>query len=512
MFIQTPSTQPKQTWLWLAPYVAIGIFAMAMLIVTALLQWREQDTARSALEGDMHWAERTIENRLHAHQDFLAELGREQEFKQLTYESFQVKASRYVRDNPEISAIVWVDTDGKVEWVSPNESNVTFVGEQLTDIRLAALQEALRIRRALFSPDYADATQRRAHDLVLPVQRGSSDLGAFIALQSLETLLRATLPAVFTARYSLSVIDAQNREVFANSSVKPTDRQISGTISLDLPNNKLGLNIVAYRGGGAWLPFVPAMLIVTLTLIATGTLVQLRRHAQHRAETEEKLRDAYAFRQAMSQSMITGLRAIDPSGRITFVNSAFCRMTGFDESELVGVAPPYPYWPPEEFDKLQHNIDTALAGQAPASGFEMRIMRKSGERFDVRLYFSPLIDTNGLQIGWMASIPLCTSPMSRPAKSCSPTAPSRTSSVSIPSVAIRRWSPPPADRPRKPTSATRPNSRRKSCPAKSSTAKSSTPCPAIGTTCTSAPSAGWTAAPCASRLLPTSPTASISTK
>ena len=410
MFIQTPSTQPKQTWLWLAPYVAIGIFAMAMLIVTALLQWREQDTARSALEGDMHWAERTIENRLHAHQDFLAELGREQEFKQLTYESFQVKASRYVRDNPEISAIVWVDTDGKVEWVSPNESNVTFVGEQLTDIRLAALQEALRIRRALFSPDYPDATQRRAHDLILPVQRGSSDLGAFIALQSLETLLRATLPAVFTARYSLSVIDAQNREVFTNSSVKPTDRQISGTISLDLPNNKLGLNIVAYRGGGAWLPFVPAMLIVMLTLIATGTLVQLRRHAQHRAETEEKLRDAYAFRQAMSQSMITGLRAIDPSGRITFVNSAFCRMTGFDESELVGVAPPYPYWPPEEFAKLQHNIDTALAGQAPASGFEMRIMRKSGERFDVRLYFSPLIDTNGQQIGWMASMNDITEP------------------------------------------------------------------------------------------------------
>jgi hypothetical protein len=42
-------------------------------------------------------------------------------------------------------------------------------------------------------------------------------------------------------------------------------------------------------------------------------------------------------------------------------------MTGFDESELLGIAPPYPYWPAEEFDKLQHNIDQALAGQAPAA-------------------------------------------------------------------------------------------------------------------------------------------------
>ncbi|MCG2578409.1 PAS domain S-box protein [Dechloromonas sp. XY25] len=410
MFPQLPAKSPKQTWLWLAPYAAIGVFALAMLIVTALLQWRELDTARSALEGDMHWAERTIESRLHAHQDFLSELGREQEFKQLTYESFQVRASRYVRENPEIQAIIWVDTDGKVEWVAPNEATATFVGEQLDGTRLTALQEALRIRRELVSADYRDANQRPAHDIILPVQRGSADIGAFIALQSLEGLLRATLPAVFTARYSLTVVSADNREVFNNSSVKPTDRQLSGAINLELPNNRLGLNIVAYRGGGAWLPFLPAALIIVLTLIATVTLIQLRRHARHRAATEEELSAAYAFRQAMSNSMVTGLRAIDLTGRITFVNAAFCRMTGFDESELVGVSPPYPYWPPEEFAKLQYNIDTALAGKAPPSGFEMRIMRKNGERFDVRLYFSPLIDTNGGQIGWMASMNDITEP------------------------------------------------------------------------------------------------------
>ena len=50
MSIRPPPRQPKQTWLWLAPYAAIGTFALAMLIVTGLLQWREQDTALSALE------------------------------------------------------------------------------------------------------------------------------------------------------------------------------------------------------------------------------------------------------------------------------------------------------------------------------------------------------------------------------------------------------------------------------------------------------------------------------
>ena len=282
MFLRPPPIPSKQPWLWFAPYAAIGIFALAMLIVTALLQWREQDTARSALEGDMHWAERTIENRLHAHQDFLAALGRDQEFKKLDYEAFQVRVSRYVRDNPEIEAIIWVSTEGKVEWVSPNETTATFVGEQLNDLRLVALQEALRTLRPLFSKNYPNASQRPANDLIIPVQQGSADIGAFVAIQSLETLLRATLPAVFTARYSLSVVDADGREVFSNTTVKPTDRKISGAISLDLPNNRLGLNIVAYRGGGAWLPFVPAGLIIFLTLVATATLVQLRRPSPRR--------------------------------------------------------------------------------------------------------------------------------------------------------------------------------------------------------------------------------------
>ena len=410
MFVRPPPYKSQHAGIWVAPYVAIGIFAIAMLVVTALLQWREESTALAALEGDIHWAERTIESRLYAHRDFLAELGRDQEFRQLSYESFQVRADRYVRDNPEIGAVLWVSTDGKVEWVAPNEATASFVGEQLSGVRIEALREALRIRRPVFSPDYQEAPASRRNDLIFPVQQGSSDIGAFIALQSLETLLRVTLPTNFTSRYSLTLLDANNREVLTNSSVRPTDRKISGTISLELPNNRLGLNIVAYRDQGAWINYLPAVLILVLTLIATTTLVLLRRHASHRAETEEQLRAAYAFRQAMAQSLVTGLRAIDMEGRITFVNAAFCRMTGFEDDELVGLKPPYPYWPDEEFDKLQNNIDVALAGQAPASGFEMRIMRKSGERFDVRLYFSPLIDTAGKQIGWMASMNDITEP------------------------------------------------------------------------------------------------------
>ncbi len=405
-----PPPPPRPTWLWTAPYLAVGVFAVAMLVITALLQWREQDTALSALEGDMHWAERTIESRVRAHQDFLSELARDREFDRLDYESFQVRAGRYARENPEVAAIIWVDTAGKVEWVAPNEATATFVGDQLAGIRRESLDEALRQRRQRFGGDYPDGSGQRATDLIQPVQRGSSDLGAFVAPIAVDALLRASLPAWFGARYRLTLLDESQREVFSNSSIRPTDRRLSGEISLDLADSRFSLNVVAYRTGGAWSSYLPVALIGVLSVLATASLVQLRRHAAHRARTEEQLRAAYAFRQAMSQSLLTGLRAIDLDGRITFVNAAFCRMTGFSEQELIGVAPPYPYWPEEEAAQLQRNIDQALAGQAPASGFEMRIMHKSGERFDVRLYFSPLIDTTGRQIGWMASMNDITEP------------------------------------------------------------------------------------------------------
>ena len=129
-----------------------------------------------------------------------------------------------------------------------------------------------------------------------------------------------------------------------------------------------------------------------------------------RKAAEEALRAESTFRKAMEDSVLTGLRAIDLGGRIIYVNSAFCRMVGWDESELVGLSAPFPYWPDEARALSERNLAMTLAGQAPASGFEMRIRRKNGERFDARFYLSPLIDMSGRQTGWMASITDITEP------------------------------------------------------------------------------------------------------
>ena len=58
--------------------------------------------------------------------------------------------------------------------------------------------------------------------------------------------------------------------------------------------------------------------------------------------------------------MLTGMRALDMHGRITYVNAAFCQMTGWSEAELVGRTPPFPYWPEEDRELLAARLDDEL--------------------------------------------------------------------------------------------------------------------------------------------------------
>jgi len=149
---------------------------------------------------------------------------------------------------------------------------------------------------------------------------------------------------------------------------------------------------------------VVGMATVLLTLVVAGSLVMLRWHLLRRYAAEGALLDAHNFRKAMEESLTTGLRARDLKGRITYVNPAFCRMVGWSAEELLGCVPPMPYWPPEECQRLSRLVSRILAGQAPHQGFEMRLMRRNGERFDALVYEAPLVDAQGRHTGWMGSV------------------------------------------------------------------------------------------------------------
>ena len=149
------------------------------------------------------------------------------------------------------------------------------------------------------------------------------------------------------------------------------------------------------------LPLVLMAGFLGLMLVAT---LLLRRQVVRISRAESAWRTEAAWRQAMEDSALVGLRARDAEGRILYVNRTFCTMVGLGAEQLVGLQPPMPYWPPDELDEVMLRHKRNLEGKAPRDGYEALWCHQDGRRLNVMVFESPLIDAHGQQTGWMGSI------------------------------------------------------------------------------------------------------------
>ncbi|NOL49065.1 PAS domain-containing sensor histidine kinase [Pelistega europaea] len=152
------------------------------------------------------------------------------------------------------------------------------------------------------------------------------------------------------------------------------------------------------------------VIIIALSVLIIISLFLMWRYTRQRLQTEQALETETIFRRAMENSMSTGMRVIDMQGRIIYVNPAFCRLIGWDESSLIGTVQPYPYWIPGRHKEHMRVMEILLAGKAPSSGIELEVQRRDGSRFTARLYVSPMRNPDGQQIGWMTSMTDITEP------------------------------------------------------------------------------------------------------
>ncbi|WPH19355.1 sensor histidine kinase [Variovorax paradoxus] len=121
-------------------------------------------------------------------------------------------------------------------------------------------------------------------------------------------------------------------------------------------------------------------------------------------ERTHALDEAHAFRKAMEDSLLVGMRARDLEGRIIYVNPAFCEMTGYGADELLGRLPPYPYWHPDDVAQHWLHYQAMMSGQPARSGFESRLQHRDGHEVITMVYTAPLIDADGRHSGWMSSV------------------------------------------------------------------------------------------------------------
>lgn len=122
-----------------------------------------------------------------------------------------------------------------------------------------------------------------------------------------------------------------------------------------------------------------------------------------RRTREESLRADSSFRKAMEDSVLTGLQAIAPDGRILYVNRAFCKLVGMRAEELIGQMPPYVFWDTSERGAQWTRFRNSMQPGAN-EGIELGIRHRDGRRLEMRVHISPLVDGQDHQAGWMCAM------------------------------------------------------------------------------------------------------------
>ncbi len=274
--------------------------------------------------------------------------------------------------------------------------------EQSQDAQ-AACAEARRSGMPAFSRSYYSPLSRGTGveliDLCLP--RSAGDGSSVVGTFSLAALLDAAGSADASRDHELSFVEGDGARLARSGTARGLGIYRAERV-VDLPGAKLLLRADSRHGRPDLIPNLSVALVFGLSIALTGVVLLLARDVRRRAAAEERLAEALAFRKAMEDSLVTGLRARGLDGRITYVNLSFCRMVGFEPAELLAAATP-PYWPPERADEYKQRLRRGMVGAESLTGRETVFMRKNGERFPVVIYEAPLVNSVGKQTGWMSS-------------------------------------------------------------------------------------------------------------
>lgn len=413
---QSPNKQDR--FAFMAPLAAVVLFMAAITSAFWYLRYEELDREQEVIRRDVEYAQQRLRLRLIDKQAQITRMAQGIGNRETNVLGFQSEAQTLLNQNPEITTLTWLDARGRLRAGDINIQEIQRHPETFTTFELS---------RSLMQAVYSQPIiEKRGKDqlfselqLHVPIINHGRFEGVLLIEYSLEGMLRYAVPSEINSKYAVSIRDSKN-VVLAGQANKARPKVtevlpwLLQTNEYEVPITPIGyalsLHAQAYRTSQGLIGNGLFWLVAVLSAMTAWMLIGTWRHTRRRVQAQQALIAETNFRRAMENSVLTGMRAMDMKGRITYVNAAFCQMTGWKEDELVGNVPPFPYWPDEDRDTLQQKFNQELQGETTASGFQVRVKRRDGEIFDARMYVSPLIDARGQQTGWMTSMTDITEP------------------------------------------------------------------------------------------------------
>ncbi|MEO7886722.1 MAG: ATP-binding protein [Polaromonas sp.] len=393
-----------------------SLWALLVMLVVALLGilvWLagryESSMVQSRLEHDAAEAVTDIRSGLTRNIQSLQAL----QSADRTPDSWHASATELLRERREIMRLEWrneaLNEIGFVE--TPYRTSVferLGRGSLQADVSLTCTT-ARRLSGAAYSTSYfmpqRDGLGLEVLDMCLPIMVAGRLAGYSVVTYSLQDMLAELVGRQLARGVGLSFTEADGTRLALHGVPSRGSRIYIAQQLLDLPGNTLVVRMESRLGTPALFPNVLTALVTAMSLALLAVLYLLARDMRRRLKVEHDLGEALAFRKAMEDSVLTGLRARDLQGRITYVNPAFCKMVGVDAKDLLNQSFPSPYWPPELAGVYQQRQEIRLAGNSlPREGHESVFMRRDGTRFPVLIMEAPLINAVGKHTGWMSAI------------------------------------------------------------------------------------------------------------
>ena len=331
--------------------------------------------------------------------------------------AWEVEAAELLRLQRELVRLEWRDNAMRLRTHVQTPYRALMWDRGMRENSHSEANQACSTARRLSAPAYsgsyyqphADGLGSELMELCLPLSVNGRASGFLIATYSLQSVLADMVGASLTRSQEASFTEPDGTRLAVLGASRRGTRIFTAQQLLDLPGTTLVLRLDTWHTAPSVFPNVLTALVTAMSIALVTVVGVLVRDNRRRLRAERDLGDALAFRKAMEDSLVTGLRARDLQGRITYVNPAFCEMVGFTAQELLGystTAPASaPYWPPERVEEYRQRQAHRFAGSVPPrEGFESEFMRKDGTRFPVLIIEAPLINAQGLHTGWMSAV------------------------------------------------------------------------------------------------------------
>ena len=408
------------------PLIAIVLFTVVMGVIMGTLQLQEKSQQEAALFRELSFAKQRIQLRFANNTDVLQSLGREyissgESVK--SKENLFIQAENLLQSNHEIAQIIWIDKAGQRQLkMSLNNLRTVWLNKDVNAETInQGLRKTLELSTATSRPAFSQFMMlevpsdeviskeiRNVFWQTVPQISGNEVNGMVAVLYTTQGMLEM-IPGELKGQYRFTLITDDDRVLAISSDLNTPKRAFSNQTSLDIgvlsPN--LSLRIDTYPPATNLTFRMLIGVVLGLSAFVIWSLWSVLKQMQVRQEAEANLRAETNFRSAMENSTPVGIRAHDMNKVITYVNPAFCEMTGWSAEELIGQSPPFAFWPEGQKNELTDKMNKALKialTEERIIGIEGSILHRDGSVIQTRTFIAPLVNEKGQQTGWVTSL------------------------------------------------------------------------------------------------------------